>query len=71
MTVIIQFTQNIQGQMVTIMNDLVIQPLTLVFAAGYLVYSSLTSRESAIFLGNLVAVAMVVPLVRFVGRQMV
>lgn len=71
MTVIIQFTQNIQGQMVTIMNDLVIQPLTLVFAAGYLVYSSLTNRESAIFLGNLVAVAMVVPLVRFVGRQMV
>ncbi len=71
MTVVIQFTQNVQGQMVTIMNDLVIQPLTLVFASCYLVYSSLTSRESAIFLGNLLAVAMVVPLVRFVGRQMV
>ena len=71
MTIVIQFAHNLQGQMVTVMNDLIIQPLTFLFAAGYLVYAALTSNESAMLLGNLLAAAMVVPIVRYVGRRMV
>ena len=71
MTIVIQFAHNLQGQMVTVMNDLIIQPLTFLFAAGYLVYAALMSNESAMLLSNLVAAAMVVPLVRYVGRRMV
>lgn len=71
MTVIIQFTHNLQGQMVAVMNDLIIQPLTFLCAAAYLVYAALTSNESAMLLGNLLAAAMVVPLIRIVGKHMV
>ena len=71
MTIVIQFAHNLQGRMVTVMNDLIIQPLTFLFAAGYLVYAALTSNESAMLLCNLLAAGMVVPLVRYVGRRMV
>lgn len=71
MAIVIQYAHNLQGQMVTVMNDLIIQPLTFLFAAGYLVYAALTSNESAMLLGNLLAAAMVVPIVRYVGRRMV
>lgn len=71
MTTIIQFTQNLQGQMVTVANDLIIQPLTLMFALAYLAYAALTSNESAMLLVNLAAAALVVPLVRLVGKRMV
>lgn len=71
MTSVIQFTQNIQQQMVSVLNDLVIQPLTLIAATAYLIYAAVTSSESAILLGNLIITALCVPLVRFIGKGMV
>ena len=71
MTVVIQFTQGLQSQMVMVSNDLIIQPLTLIFALAYLAYAAITSDESAMLLANLCATAMVVPLVRWVGKRMV
>ena len=57
--------------MVTIMNDLVIQPLTLISAVGYLVYAACSSHENAMLLGNLIISAACIPLVRWVGKSMV
>ena len=71
MTTVIQFTQNIQSQMVHVANDLVIQPLTLLFALAYLAYAALTSNESAMLLVNLAISALVVPLVRKIGKSMI
>lgn len=71
MTMVIQFTQGIQQQMLQIMNDLVVQPLTLVAAVGYLVYAAVTNHESAVLLGNLLISALSIPLVRMVGKAMV
>lgn len=70
MTSVIQFTQNLQQQMVFVLNDVVIQPLTLVAAVGYLVYAAVSSNESAMLLGNLIISAACVPLVRLVGKRM-
>lgn len=70
MTVVIQYTQMAQQGMVTILNELVIQPLTLVAAGGYLVYAACSSNESAILLGNLLISCTLVPLVRCVGKRM-
>lgn len=71
MTVIIQFTQNVQSRMVSIFNDVIIQPLTLMFAMAYLGYAAITSDESAMLLVNLCVSALVVPLVRIIGKRMV
>ncbi len=71
MTTVLQYTQGLQQQIVTVMNDLVIQPLTLVAALAYLVYAALSSDESAILLGNLLITAGCVPLVRMVGRRLI
>lgn len=71
MTTVLQYTQMVQQGMVTVMNDLVIQPLTFAAAASYLVYVALTQHESAILLGNLIISAACVPVVRLVGKHMV
>ena len=71
MTVVIQYTSNLQGQMVVVMNDLVLQPLTLVAAFSYLIYAAVTNSESAMLMGNLLISSLVVPLVRMVGKKMV
>lgn len=71
MTAVIQYTQMVQQGMVTIMNDLVIQPLTLVAAVAYLAYAALNYEASAILMGNLIISAACIPLVRFVGKRMV
>lgn len=71
MTTIMQYTQQLQSQMVVVLNDLVIQPLTLLAAIGYLIYAALTSNESAMLLANLLISALVIPLVRFVGKAIV
>lgn len=71
MTIVIQYTQMVQQGLVTILNDLVIQPLTLVAALGYLVYSACTQHESAMLLGNLIISSACIPLVRWVGKRMV
>ncbi len=71
MTTVLQYTAAVQQQMVTVMNDLVIQPLTLAAAVGYLVYAALSNDESAILLGNLLLTVGVIPLVRFVGKRLI
>lgn len=71
MTMVIQYTQMVQQGMITVMNDLVIQPLTLVAAIAYLVYAAVSSNESAMLLGNLIISAACVPVVRTVGKRMV
>lgn len=71
MTTVIQYTQMVQQGLVTILNDLVIQPLTLVAALGYLVYAACTQHESAMLLGNLIISSACIPLVRWVGKRMV
>lgn len=71
MTTVIQFTQLLQQGMITVMNDLVIQPLTLIAAVAYLIYAASSSNESAMLLGNLIISAACVPLVRWVGKRMV
>lgn len=71
MTTVLQYTQMVQQGMVTVMNDLVIQPLTLIAAAAYLIYIAMTQHESAILLGNLIISAACIPLVRLVGKRMV
>lgn len=71
MTTVIQFSQMVQQGIISIMNDLVIQPLTLVAAIVYLVYAALTSDESAMLLGNLLISAACVPIVRMVGKRMI
>ena len=70
MTLVIQYTQMAQQGMVTILNELVIQPLTLVAAGGYLVYAACSNDESAILLGNLLISCAIVPIVRGVGKRM-
>ncbi len=71
MTMVIQYTQIVQQGMITVMNDLVIQPLTLMAAVAYLVYAAVSSNESAMLLGNLIISAACVPVVRMVGKRMV
>lgn len=71
MTSVVQYTQMVQQGMVTVMNDLVIQPLTLAAAAAYLAYIAMTQHESAILLGNLLISAACIPVVRAVGKGMV
>lgn len=70
MTVVLQYTSMAQQGMVTIFNELVIQPLTLISAGGYLVYAACSNDESAILLGNLIVCCAFVPLVRSVGKRM-
>ncbi len=69
MTAVIQYTQGLQQQLIQVLNDLVVQPLTLVAALSYLVYAALTSHQSAVLLGNLLISCLCVPVVRFVGKS--
>ena len=71
MTAVIQYTQMAQQSMVTVLNELVIQPLTLIAAVGYLVFAACTSEESAMLLVNLLVSATCIPVVRMVGKRMV
>lgn len=70
LTAVIQFTQMAQHGMTNVLSELVIQPLTLIAAASYLVYAACTSRESAMLLVNLLISASIVPIVRLVGKRM-
>lgn len=71
MTIVIQYTQAIQQSMINIMNDLVLQPLTLLAAVSYLIYAALQSEQNAMLLGSLVISSLCIPLVRLVGRSIV
>ncbi len=71
MTAVIQYTQSMQTAMINILNDLVLQPLTLAAALSYLIYAALQSTQNAILLGTLLISSLCIPLVRFVGRSIV
>ncbi|MDO5449435.1 MAG: ABC transporter ATP-binding protein [Akkermansia sp.] len=71
MTAVIQYTQNVQQGMIGVMNDLVLQPLTLVAAAAYLAYAALTSHAGAMLLGNIVISAACIPVIHFVGKKLI
>ncbi|MGN0865249.1 MAG: ABC transporter ATP-binding protein [Akkermansia sp.] len=71
MNIVLGYTGQLQQGMVTVLNDLVIQPLTLIAALSYLIYAAFSSHESAILMGNLLVSALIVPLVRCVGKRMV
>ncbi|MBR1998262.1 MAG: ABC transporter ATP-binding protein [Akkermansia sp.] len=71
MTTVIQYTQSVQQQLTQILNDLVVQPLTLVAAIAYLVYAAVSNHDAAVLLGNLIITALCIPLVRCVGKRMV
>ncbi len=71
MTTVMQYTQGLQQQVISVMNDLVIQPLTLIAALSYLIYAALSNEASAILLGNLIITSGCVPLVRFVSKRLV
>ena len=68
MTSIIQYTQGLQQQLLQVLNDIVVQPFTLVAAVAYLVYAAVTNHESAVLLGNLLISCLCIPLVRYVGK---
>lgn len=69
MSVVIQLTQSLQQSAVAILNDLVIQPLTLIAAMGFLIYAAMSNDQSAILLANLLATFLSVPIVRMVGGR--
>ncbi len=71
MTTVLQYTQGLQQMVIWVLNDIVIQPLTLLAALFYLVYAAMSNHESAMLLGNLLITVGCVPLVRFVGKKMV
>ncbi len=71
MTYILQYTQTIQQTLISLLNDLIIQPLTLVAALVFLTYSAMSSSQVASLLVNLLIVALCIPLVRFVGKKII
>ncbi len=71
MTIVIQYTQAMQTAMINIVNDLVLQSLTLIAAVSYLIYAALQSEQNAMLLGSLIISSLCIPLVRYVGRSIV
>lgn len=71
MTIVIQYTQGIQTAMINILNDLVLQSLTLVAAVSYLIYAALQSEQNAMLLGALLISSLCIPLVRYVGKSII
>ncbi|MCC8022047.1 MAG: ABC transporter ATP-binding protein/permease [Akkermansia sp.] len=64
-------TSLLQGNMIAILNDLVIQPLTLLSAFGYLLYTALRHSEAAMLLVNLAVTGACIPVIKRVGSRMV
>ncbi len=71
MTYVLQYTQTIQQTMISLLNDIVIQPLTLLAAVVFLTYSAMSNSQVASLLLNLLIVVFCVPLVRFVGKKII
>ncbi len=66
---LMQDTQFIQNAMIQVTNDLVIQPLTLMAALGYLVYQSSVNSQFLILLVNMLLVGACVVPIRFIGKM--
>lgn len=67
---LMQDTQFLQGGLVQIANDLIIQPLTLLAALGFLVYKASVSEQFMILLANMLLVGACVVPIRFIGKKM-
>lgn len=67
---VIHNTQFLQSGMLTIMNDVVIQPLTLVAAMTYLVVAALNSEQVPVLLVNMVVATLCIPIIKKVGSAM-
>lgn len=67
---LMQDTQFLQGGLVQIANDLIIQPLTLLAALGFLVYRASVSEQFLILLANMLLVGACVVPIRFIGKRM-
>lgn len=70
MATTIYYTQMLQTNMMGITNDLVIQPLTLLAALGFLAWQACTSDEVGLLLLNLLLAGMCIPVVKKVGNRM-
>lgn len=67
---LMQDTQFIQSGLVQIANDLIIQPLTLLSALGFLVYRASVSQQFFILLANILLVGACVVPIRYIGKKM-
>jgi subfamily B ATP-binding cassette protein MsbA len=67
---VISDSNMLQGVVTTISNDLVKQPLTLVFALSFLAYKSWQSRESFFLLVCLLSIPVAVMPVRLLGKRL-
>lgn len=67
---LMQDTQFLQGGLVQIANDLIIQPLTLLAALGFLVYKASMSEQFLILLANMLLVGVCVVPIRYIGKRM-
>ncbi len=67
---LMQDTQLIQTVIIQVTNDLVIQPLTLLAALGYLMYESSVNSQFLILLVNMLLVGACVVPIRFIGKRM-
>ena len=67
---LMQDTQFLQGCLVQIANDLIIQPLTLFGALGFLVYKASVSQQFLILLANMLLVGACVIPIRYIGKKM-
>lgn len=68
---IIGNTSMLQSNMVVILNDLIIQPITLLAALGFLVYAAVANEEAALLLVNLAITASCIPFVKKAAKKMV
>ncbi len=64
-------TSTLQGNLIAILNDLVIQPMTLMAALGYLVYKAAQNEEAAMLLVNLCISALCIPIIKKAATKMV
>lgn len=65
------YTQNLQQNALSVTNDLVIQPLTLLAALGFLAYQALTNDEVGLLLLNLLVAAAAIPATKQVGKKII
>lgn len=64
-------TGTLQGNLIAILNDLIIQPLTLLAALSYLIYKAVENEEAAMLLVNLGITALCIPLIKKAATKMV
>lgn len=71
MATTVYYTQMLQTSMLGITNDLVIQPLTLIAALGFLAWQACTSNEVGLLLLNLLLAGACIPATKKIGNRMI